>query len=335
MTDNPLLDALTQEGVLISASVRYPRFTRKLQPQDLGLEDNDVNKRLISLGHKKLLPREALAELGLIESRTHALVERSSFAFLGGIARFLPNAKLGEVQQGLDALESEFAKARGRFLDGYAMHRAAALAEWERTARTLPGSPAQLLATIRGAFPDAVELSGKFGFDTHLFQVRVPERVQARLVRFGEQQGVIAARERAATEATERMRAGVETFVRDAVATLREQTAELCREMLGSMDDGKSGVHQKTLNRLVKFIDDFRQLNFAGDADMETLLENARSQLLSKSAEEYRDDTAARLRLQKGIRQLADHALQLAKEDATDIVESFGQLGARKFTLAA
>ena len=62
MSENLVLDALTREGVLISASVRYPRFTRRLKPEDLGLERDEVNDRLIALGHKKLLPREALAE---------------------------------------------------------------------------------------------------------------------------------------------------------------------------------------------------------------------------------------------------------------------------------
>jgi hypothetical protein len=315
--------------------VRYPRFTKRLQPQDLGLEDNDVNERLISLGHKKLLPKDALAGLGLIESRTHALVERSSFSFLGGIARFLPNAKLGEVQQGLDELEKDFAKARAKFLDDYAVHRSAAMVEWERTAKNLPGNPAQLLGTIRGAFPDAVELTAKFGFDIHLFQVRVPERVSAQIVRFTDQQKIIEARNKAASDATQRIHEGVENFVRDAVATLREQTANLCSEMLSSMDDGKLGVHQKTLNRLVKFIDDFKQLNFAGDGEMDALLEKARTELLSESAEDYRDDATARLRLQQGIRQLGDSALNLAKQDSAEIVSSFGQLGVRKFQLAA
>lgn len=335
MNDNPLLDALTREGVLISASVRYPRFTRRLKPEDLGLAGDEVNERLISLGHKKLLPRDALAGLALVESRVHALVERSSFAFLGGLARFLPNSKLLEVQQGLDALKDEFEAAQQKFLDDYAGHRSEALAEWEQSAAQLAADPVTFMAAIRGAFPDAVEVGDKFGFDVHLFQVRAPERITAQLVRFSDQQKVIAARNQAAGEAAQRIRDGVEGFVRDAVATLREQTARLCHEMLAAMAEGKSGVHQKTLNRLVKFIDEFKQLNFAGDADMEALLEKARTELLSKSAEEYRDDTPARLQLQQGIRKLADNALALARQDSTEIVSTFGRLGVRKFELAA
>jgi nucleoside-diphosphate-sugar epimerase len=41
------------------------------------------------------------------------------------------------------------------------------------------------------------------------------------------------------------------------VASLRQQTAQLCEEMLESMRTGKTGVHQKTLNRLTRFIEEF------------------------------------------------------------------------------
>ena len=93
------------------------------------------------------------------------------------------------------------------------------------------------------------------------------------------------------------------------------------------------------LHRIPQFLrrafDDFKQLNFAGDGETEQLLEKARTELLSRSAEDYRDNTSARVKLQQGIRQLADNALALAKQDSTEIVSSFGQLGVRKFQLAA
>jgi hypothetical protein len=89
MGENRLLDALTCRGVLASVSVRYWRARKKLSPADLGLPDDKVNRRLISLGHKRLLPKERLAGLALIESRAHALLEANTFPFLNGIARYL------------------------------------------------------------------------------------------------------------------------------------------------------------------------------------------------------------------------------------------------------
>ena len=110
-----LLDALTREGVLISVSCRYWRAAKKLQAADLGLNPDDVAERLISLGHKRLLPRDALAAFALIESRAHALVEGNTFPFLNNIARFLPNAKLAEVTRRLSEQGNEYRAVQAEF----------------------------------------------------------------------------------------------------------------------------------------------------------------------------------------------------------------------------
>src|SRR5947208_202581 len=96
-TNGILLDVLTREGVLANLSIRYWRGTKKLNAEDLGLNPDDVSKRLISLGHKRLLPKEATDALALIESRAHAFVENNTFPFLNGLAHFVPNSKLAEV----------------------------------------------------------------------------------------------------------------------------------------------------------------------------------------------------------------------------------------------
>ncbi len=105
--------------------------------------------------------------------------------------------------------------------------------------------------------------------------------------------------------------------------------------MLESMRSGKTGVHQKTLNRLLRFIDEFKQLNFVGDQEMAAHLDRVRQEFLSKTAEEYRDDAYARQQLQHGLQDLAQVAQELAQQDARELVERFGQMGHRKLHLAA
>src|SRR5882672_3964220 len=115
MTTSPnLLDVLTREGVLISVSVRYWRGCKKLRPEDIGLEAGALSDRLISLGHKRLLPKEATAGLALVESRAHALVEANTFPFLNGLARFLPNTRLSDVTAKLSELQAQFWTAKQR-----------------------------------------------------------------------------------------------------------------------------------------------------------------------------------------------------------------------------
>ena len=114
-----LLNILTREGVLINVSISYWRGCKKLKPEDLGLEAAKVSDRLISLGHKRLLPRDTMQKLSLIEGRAHSLIEGNTFPFMGGLGHFLPNPKLDEVTGKLKALEDEFWAAKAEFLKSY------------------------------------------------------------------------------------------------------------------------------------------------------------------------------------------------------------------------
>ena len=73
MSDNRLLDALSCRGVLVNVSVRYWRARKKLNPEDLGLTTDQVNARLISLGHKKLLPKDCLRSLARLSIRSRRI----------------------------------------------------------------------------------------------------------------------------------------------------------------------------------------------------------------------------------------------------------------------
>lgn len=335
MNENQLLDALTREGVLITVSVRFWRAMLKLKPEDLNLKPENVTDRLIKLGHKKLLPKERLQSFALIESRAHALIDSSTFPFLNGLAHFLPNPKLEEVTGKLKGLEAEFDQAKRDFLGCYLALRKEAATEWLEAARRLVDDPERLVANIEASFPSQSKMERSFGFTTHLFQIRVPEKIGLEAVSIGEQREVIRARETAAQTAAQQINENVQRFVSDCVASLREQTAQLCEEVLTSIRESKTGVHQKTLNRLLHFIDEFKQLNFVGDAEMERELDRLRREFLSRSAEEYRDSAAARERLQHGLNGLAQTARDLMRQDNRDIVARFGAMGQRKFHLAA
>jgi len=333
--NHDLLQVLTREGVLISVSVRYWRGCKKLNAEDLGLDSRKVSDRLISLGHKRLLPKEATAQLALAEGRAHALLEGNTFPFLNGLAHFVPNVKLADVTTKLKELEKEFWQAKEAFIQKYGALRDSAAKEWETMARKLVSDPERLVAGIEAAFPPVGKMDRFFGFDIQLFQIAVPDRLGLDMLALGDQEQLIQARQQAAQEAAQKIRADTEAFVADCVATLREQTAQLCQEMLESINTCDTGVHQKTLNRLVKFIDQFKQMNFVNNGEMEVQLESVRKELLSKTAEESRDSTKARNQLVAGLSQLRDTANRLARQDATELVQRFGEIGRRKFHLAA
>ena len=138
--NHDLLRVLTREGVLINVSVRYWRGCKKLKAEDLGLNPNDVSDRLISLGHKRLLPKDATSALALIEGRSHALIESNTFPFLNGLAHFVPNSKLSEVTEKLKDLEGEFWEAKAQFIKKYGALRESA----SKNGRRWPGSLSQI-----------------------------------------------------------------------------------------------------------------------------------------------------------------------------------------------
>ena len=334
-TNTELLSILSKEGVLISVSIRFWRGSKKLKPEEIGINPDTLSDRFISLGHKRLLPKDSLSDLALVEGRAHALIDSSTFPFLNGIAHFLPNAKLEEVTGNLKTLEAEFWTAKENFLENYSAIRETATLEWRQMASKLMVDPDMVVASIEQSFPLPHQMGRYFAFETHLFQISLPEKLSLEIITTAEQQQIMASRQQAVQEAATKIHRDTEVFVSECIASLRSQTAQLCEEMLHSINSSEKGVHQKTLNRLVNFIDQFKAMNFANDMEMERQLEQVRRELLSRTAEEYRNDETATKTLVAGLAQLADQARQLARQDTGELLSRFGEIGRRKFHLAA
>jgi hypothetical protein len=325
-----LLEGICRRGVLISTSVRYWRGCKRLNAEDLGLDPAHVSDRLIQLGHKRLIPRDALQAFALIESRVNATVESSSFPFLGGIGRFVPNTRLGDLTDKLEKLRDEFREATLDFVAGYGPLRDAAMAEWREAALNLNGSAERLILTIEQSFPPAGDIAKRFAFETRLFQIAAPDSIRLEVTSGVEQMEVSEDRRRIADDASRRLQADLDGFIRESVASLREETARLAGEVLATIDGSENGVHQRTLNRLTTFIDSFRSLNFAGDQQLETTLERFHRDLLQRSAEDYRNDSGAMASLTDGLNRLRQNAVELARSDAREVVSRFGQQGTRR-----
>jgi hypothetical protein len=331
--NQPLLDAICRRGVLVSTSVRYWRGCKKLAPEDLGLDPSTVSDRLIQLGHKRLIPREALSRFALIESRAHALVEAASFPFLGGIARFVPNPRLAGVVEKLAKLREEFRDETLAFVADYTPLRDRALAEWRAASVQLRDSE-RLLHTIEQSFPPAGSIANRFVFETRMFQVAAPDSIRLEVIEGVEQMEIAEDRRRIADEASRKLRGDLDEFIRESVTALRQETAKLASDVLATIEGSENGVHQRTLNRLSSFIEDFRSLNFAGDRELESTLEKFRRDLLTRSAEDYRNSGGAMRDLTVGLDRLRESAVRMAKGDAGDVLSRFGQMGVRRFAEA-
>lgn len=124
-----------------------------------------------------------------------------------------------------------------------------------------------------GTFPPAGDIIKRFAFETRLFQIAAPESLRLEVADGMAEVAAADDRRRVAEDATRRLQTDLDGFIRESVASLREETARLAGEVLATIDGGGNGVHQRTLNRLTTFIDSFRTLNFAGDRQLEVTLE--------------------------------------------------------------
>lgn len=167
-----------------------------------------------------------------------------------------------------------------------------------------------------------------------MFQVAAPDSIRLEVVEGVEQMEIAEDRRRIADEASRKLRCDLDAFIRESVTALRQETAKLASEVLATIEGSENGVHQRTLNRLSSFIDDFRSLNFAGDRELEGTLEKFRRDLLTRSAEDYRNSGGAMRDLTAGLDRLRESAVRLAKGDAGDVLSRFGQMGVRRFAEA-
>jgi len=219
-------------------------------------------------------------------------------------------------------------------------------AAWDNSNLSRPGTTPGLFVfnpkptPTNTPIPMAIKLIANYskklglpGYSSHQFSVSV----ETELVTNDdmEQLEVANDRRRIAEDASRRLQADLNGFIRESVASMREETARLATEVLATIDGSENGVHQRTLNRLTTFIDSFKSLNFASDQQLEATLEKFRRDLLTRSAEDYRNDKGAMASLTDGLARLRENAVQLARSDVRDVLARFGQMGARKLAVAS
>jgi hypothetical protein len=334
-TGTLLSDLIGQAGVLVKSRVSWPRLGQKLTPEDLGLPATD-NRKSIVLGHKKLLGSgaETMETFRTCESRLNALVNDSTRPFMG-IGHFVPNGQLDAFNEAFRTLRRAWQSAVNAWLPTYPALREAALAEWHEYAISKGLPDADLfMARIREALPQPNELAFKFNYGLTFFRIEAPADLQlAGFDGVEEHMSVHRARQAAATEARDHIMTQANAFIDDYTATLRQGVCQLANDMLRAIHNSKTGVHQKTLNRLDRMWDYFNRMNFHGDAELGQLLEQARSEILSRSAGEYRDSDAFKSELTGKLTELKDKAASLARQDAAQVRRRFMETGRRKFNI--
>jgi hypothetical protein len=283
-----------KDGVLVALHVSKWSGAKKLDPSDLGLTPDQVPE-FMRLGKKLLIPEEERNRFTQIENNARNALERDSFAFPVGAARFVPRARLLEVDAKLKAYQGEYDAAVNSFLDRYHLIRDEMLERYSEHRDKL-----------EPFYPASHQVRRHFAFGWMVFEI-----------------GETNLREGETAEAYERFKADLreqfDSFLQDAVIDLRFQVQETCLRVAERVAKGDiiNGQSVKSLNHI---IEKFMNLNFIGDKKISDQLDDLRGTLRTLDPAELKENESLR-------KTLGATAAQIAKDaaDISDVSEITGQ----------
>jgi hypothetical protein len=168
-----------KDGVLMTLTVTKWGGAKKLEPQDLGLNADEVPD-FMRLGKKLLIPKEEREAFVQTENNARNALERASFPFPVGGARFLPNKVLMKVLQELEEYKWVYMDLAASFKDRYHLIREDMLAKYpEHREKLEPFYPPVHLLEKRFSFEWAI-----FVIEDATYEAKNGEEVAAAYEKF-------------------------------------------------------------------------------------------------------------------------------------------------------
>jgi hypothetical protein len=277
-----------KDGVLMTLTVTKWGGAKKLEPQDLGLNADEVPD-FMRLGKKLLIPKEERETFIQTENNARNALERASFAFPVGGARFVPNKVLTKVLAELEQHQKTYMDLAQSFIARYQYIRDDMLDKYpEHREKLEPYYPPVHLLEKRFSFEWAV-----FVIDDASYQAKNGEEVAA---------------------AYEKFKCDLEEhfdkFLNDVVIDMRFQVQETCLKIADRIKAGEI-INAHSISAVRRMIDKFNTLNFIGDQTIEEKLNDLRGQLNgSRTSEDFKDE-AARQALREAAEAVARQAAEI------------------------
>jgi len=282
-----------KDGILMTLNVSKWSAAKKLNPDDLGLTADQIPE-FMRLGRKLLIPEEERNKFTQIENNARNALERDSFTFPVGNARFVPRHRILDVDNKLREYQVIYMAAIDSFLDRYHLIRDEMLEKYS-----------QYRDRLEPFYPAGHQIRRLFSFSWDAFEL-----------------GESSFQEGEAIEAYQRFKEKLQTqfdkFLNDVVIDLRYQVQECCLRAAERVARGEiiNGNSIKSLNHV---IDKFMALNFVGDTKIEDQLKSLRETLQTTDVDALKESETLRT-------QLGAMAAGIAKEAAeiSDVSEITG-----------
>lgn len=328
MSEGEITDLLFNEGTLFDLDIGRWAATKKLTAKEVLLEDIDTSA--IHLGHKRLLPKEALIEIIKLEGKARAALESHSLPFPIAGARFVYLRTLHGLVEQLIQIRESYYRAVNDFVEAYPFYKTTQL---ERLNNMAQGRYAAELMKFQGRpdydakkveldlwlqeeqqsnqskYPDDAKLRSKFRFDWHIFKI----------AEFTGDGTTLSADE--INEAQVKLKNELNNWVRSAAVAMHRTLGEAAlqaKEML----QRHQKIHPRNLKPLFDAFETFRSINFTGSSDIQQVIEQIKTQF-GVTQEGTLDYSATAENINTGGSQgefttLLNQVAELAVEDAAE-----------------
>lgn len=284
------MEQVFKKGCLIDLNVGMWLAERKLQPEDLGLSKEEVSDTF-SLGHKRLIPQAATSEVRKWETLARYTLDRYSFPFPFGNARFVPRTQLQECVDKLDSIIMNFNAVADKIVADYDKHRLTMRTEFLQAAREayrrrtlLCGGLTQtedeyvneFLARIDRVYPSPQDLRRKYHMEYVVFQTSLPDLTRATYADIVQDREKVRLMQEAFTLS---VRKKVESFAEGVVGKMRGDAVAVLKNAASVLRNGKR-VTKYTIDSVRRLVGRYAAMDLVGDEDFKSRLLDFKSRVL-------------------------------------------------------
>ncbi len=314
-------EVLFKQGILFDLDIGRWMAIRKLDKNDLLL--TNINPDAIHLGHKKLIPKEAVAKLGAIIGAARGALNSCSSEFPIAGARFVRFPVLPELLMTLKSLKKQFEEEVVLLMKAYPILRqeqikvlntqAQSLAD-ERIAKTEKKDEQALIkmwvqeqqVKNQESFPDPDKLKEKFRFEWRIFKVSAADSLNG-----------ISTED--ALAAGQKMQGDLQEWIHE-TATLMHKTLGQAAAHAKELLEKQGKMNPKNLKPLFDAFDAFKNLDFAG-SDVQKQLNDIKTKFAYTKAEGVIDYEKSAI---------AINASEFAQKDLKSLLDTLGNLAVDK-----
>lgn len=267
-----LTEKIFKKGHIVDPHIGGMTFRKKLIPKDIGKTKADVPAEVVSLGHKRLIKKSALAEIETIRGKAYSLVEQHSTESWIPHLRFMSKVSSEKVVATLKTLKADYFKAVDKFVEQYPALKDEHLKEFPQWAEAL-----------LPFYPSAAQVKASFHFEVSEYSV-----------------SMVTAEGELLSQAKMEIESGLmdklDTFLKDTVKNTRQLFLQELQAVKAKIDAGEK-VNAKTVKKIHDMIEVAESKDIAGDVEFIALLSDFKKKFTVDASKEksFKDEVSGTL----------------------------------------